>query len=141
MKYLLSIPILIAFSLLLSACASKGSVEIKCDDFYESANKADSIEVATGDQFTVSLCSNASTGYQWVETADISDPGVIEQTGHEYILAPEKDKPAPPGTPGSEMWIFNALKEGNSTISFEYGQPWDGGEKAAWTFVLSVVVK
>ncbi|MCD6567992.1 MAG: protease inhibitor I42 family protein [Dehalococcoidia bacterium] len=45
------------------------------------------------------------------------------------------------GAPGKEVWTFEALEKGSSTISMEYSQPWEGGEKAAQTFSLTVVVK
>jgi predicted secreted protein len=74
--------------------------------------------------------------------AEISDQTVVEQVDHKYVaLSEEGKKPPPPGTPGGEIWTFKALKEGKSTISMEYGQPWEGGEKAAWTFVLTVTVE
>jgi inhibitor of cysteine peptidase len=45
------------------------------------------------------------------------------------------------GAPGKEIWTFKALKKGQSSISMEYSQPWEGGTKAAETFQLTVVVK
>jgi inhibitor of cysteine peptidase len=52
----------------------------------------------------------------------------------------ENETPPPPGTAGQEVWTFKAFKTGKSTISIEYSRPWEGGEKAAWTFVLTVLV-
>ena len=127
--------------ILLSACASKGSIEISCDEFYENPHLTKSIEVGVGDEIVVNLCSNASTGFQWIEIVDISDPGILEQISHEYISPPEKGEPPPPGTPGSQMWTFKALKEGESVLSFEYSRNWEGGEKGAWTYVLTVEVR
>jgi len=133
-----------ALSLLLSACASQGSggsIEIHCADFYEKSHITDSIEVEIGDEFTVNLCSNASTGFQWMEIADISDPGVLVQNSHEFFALSEKGDPPPPGTPGNQIWTFKTLKQGTSILSFEYSRDWEGGEKGAWTFVLDVEVK
>ena len=45
------------------------------------------------------------------------------------------------GAAGKEIWTFNALRKGTSNISMEYSRPWEGGEKAEWTFTLDVVVK
>jgi inhibitor of cysteine peptidase len=100
------------------------------------------VEVAVGDSFTVTLCSNPSTGLRWAELAEIGDPTVVEQVDHRFVSSSERGKkPPPPGTPGEEVWTFKALKESKSTLSVEYGQPWEGGTKADWTFVLTVVVK
>jgi len=99
------------------------------------------VEVAVDGSLTVTLCSNPSTGFEW-ESARISNQTVLQQVDHKFE-APEYtgDGPPPPGSPGKEVWTFKALKEGKSTISMEYSRPWEGGEKAAWTFVLTVVVK
>jgi hypothetical protein len=34
-----------------------------------------------------------------------------------------------------------ALKKGTSTITLDYSQPSEGGEKAKWTYTLTVVVE
>jgi len=83
--------IITAISTLLFACspASKQvSVEVSCDDFYKNQHISKEVEVAVGDSFTVTLCSNPSTGFQWSETAQISDQTVLQQIDHKY-MAPE----------------------------------------------------
>jgi predicted secreted protein len=135
---------LLFLSLFLSACTlqeSQTAIEIPCADFYENPHITNSVEVELGDEFTVSLCSNPSTGFQWIEMADISDPGVLEQVSHEYGGPSENGAPPPPGTPGIQIWRFKTLKEGTSILSFEYSRDWEGGEKGTWTFVLEVNVK
>jgi len=134
----------VGLCLLLTACASQKSEEligITCDDFNENHHITTNVEVAVGETFTVNLCSNASTGFRWMEMADISDPGVVAQVSHTDSYPSENSDPLPPGTPGSQIWTFKALKGGISTLSFEYSRDWEGGEKAAWTFVLSVAVQ
>ena len=96
------------------------------------------VSAAVGDSFTVTLCSNATTGFQWSESAQISDPTVIQQTDHKFV-SPEAEGLV--GAPGKEVWTFKALKKGTSTVSLEYSRPWEGGEKGEWTFNLTVVVK
>ena len=130
---------MVAISLSLCACSS--AIDISCDDFMNLQHISQETEVAVGDSFTVTLCSNpASTGYQWSESAQISDQTVLQQTDHEFVL-PTDGLLLSPGTPGKEIWTFQALEEGESTISMEYGQPWEGGEKAAWTYNLTVTVR
>ncbi|MCJ7702621.1 MAG: protease inhibitor I42 family protein [Anaerolineales bacterium] len=120
---------------------SKGSVEIQCAEFDENQHLTADIEVVVGDEFQVTLCSNPSTGFQWSEQAEIGNQEIVGQISHGFTSPPEGDQPPPPGIAGNEMWTFRALKEGNCTISFEYSQDWDGGEKATWTFVMNVLVK
>lgn len=96
------------------------------------------INVTTGNTFTVTLCSNATTGFQWSESAQISDEAVVQQTGHEFVSPENKGLV---GAPGEEVWTFKALKKGTSTIALEYSRPWEGGEKGEWTLNLTVIVK
>ncbi len=133
---------LIAILLLLGACSSGATVEVSCDDFTEQQHISKSVEVSTGETLTVTLCSNATTGFQWVESAQVSDKGVLRQTGQEFIAPGEEDgEPPAPGTAGRQQWTFEALRKGTTEVSMEYSHPWEGGEKGVWTFTLTVVVK
>ena len=114
-------------------------VEASCDDFMKLRHISKQVEVAVGESFIVTLCSNPSTGFQWSESPEISDETVVQQTGHKLVM-PESEPPPPPGTPGQEVWTFKALNKGTSTISIDYSRPWEGGEKGAWTFNLTVIV-
>ena len=131
-------------SLLLAACTVQGAnteIEIQCDEFNQNPHQTGSLEVSIGEEFIVSLCSNPSTGFQWINVAHISDPQIVEQVSHEYIGFSEKGTPPPPGTPGSQLWRFRALMSGTSTLSFEYSRDWEGGEKGEWTFVLTGTIQ
>ena len=137
---LITVFALLTMSLWLAACApgtSATSVEVSCDEFRNQEHMSKQINVADGNTFTVTLCSNATTGFEWSESAQISDTTVIQQTNHEFV-APETSLR---GAPGKEVWTFKALKKGTSEISMEYSRPWEGGEKGEWTFNLTVVVK
>ena len=144
MKAIQKIIPLFILSIILSGCliqGSEASMEIPCEDFYENPHLTNNIEVGLGSEFSVNLCSNASTGFQWMENAEIMHPDFMEQVSHEYGAPSENGAPPPPGTPGNQRWVFKALKEGSNTLSFEYSRDWEGGEKGAWTFVLEVEVK
>lgn len=123
-----------------SPAPNKVSVAVTCDDFMNQKHISKQFEIQTGGSLTVTLCSNPTTGFQWTEEAQISDTGVLKQVQHEFI-GPESEPPPPPGTPGQEVWTFEALKEGTSTVFLEYSRPWEGGEKGEWTYTLTVIVK
>ena len=131
--------------LFLAACSSGVSVNslnIACDDFYQQPHITREVTVAAGDSFTVTLCSNPTTGFQWSETVQISDQDVLKQASHQFVAPEAKGgRPPAPGTAGEEVWTFEALKKGASTVSLEYSRPWEGGEKGEWTFALTVIVK
>ncbi len=123
---------IVAISLCLVACSSAPSL-VSVD----ASHSGQQVEVAAGGSVTVTLESNASTGFQW-ELVSISDEAVLEKVANTYE-APEDTGMV--GAPGKEIWTFSALKKGTSTISMEYSQPWLNGTKAAETFDLTIVVK
>src|SRR4030065_2269445 len=106
----ISVFILLTLSLWLVACAPPAgtSIEVSCDDFGQQPHMSKQINVTAGNTFTVTLCSNATTGFQWSESAQISDQTVVQQTGHEFV-SPEKTGLV--GAPGNEVWTFKALKK------------------------------
>ena len=115
---------LIVLSLSLFACTSKqASLEISCDEFMKGQNFTWEVGVNTGDSVMVTLCSNPTTGFQWTESAQISDETVLKQTDHEF-LPPETKNII--GGAGKEVWTFKALKKSTSTIYIEYSRPWEG---------------
>jgi inhibitor of cysteine peptidase len=121
---------------------NKYLVTVSAEDFTKEANITKQVEVKTGEVFTVALDSNASTGFSWTEQAKIADVNILKQTGHQYI-APRTntdDKPVA-GMSGIEEWWFTAGGTGSTTAAMSNSRPWEGGEKDARTFVLTVVVK
>ncbi len=128
--------IIAVISLCLFGCYSGGSVspgEVSVDESYNGKT----VEIAVGGTLTVTLESNPTTGFQW-ELASISDQAVLEKQSNTFET-PEDTGMV--GSPGKEVWTFRALKKGTSTISMEYGRPWEGGEKGVETFTLNVVIK
>jgi len=118
------------------------AIEVDCDDFMELKHISQEVKIALGDSLMVTLCSNPSTGFQWTDSANITDPTVLEQTDHEMVSPGAKGKKSPtPGAAGTEVWTFKTLKTGQATIYLEYSRPWEGGEKGEWTFTLTVTVK
>ncbi|MBV8864014.1 MAG: protease inhibitor I42 family protein [Acidobacteriaceae bacterium] len=71
--------------------------------------------VKPGSRFTLVLPSNRSTGYAW-QLGSVA-ASVLQSLGHKYDL---------PGTTrlgqeGHELWTFQAVKPGQSTLHFSYG--------------------
>jgi len=140
------IPVLAALTLalLVASCvpptapSTVTSIEVSCDDFGKQPHISKEINVVAGNTFTVTLCSNATTGFKWSESAQISDQTVVQQMSHEF-LSPENKGLM--GAPGKEVWTFKALKKGTSSIAMEYSRPWQGGDKGEWTFNITVTAK
>lgn len=98
-------------------------------------------EVATdaGKLLVITLPSNPTTNFMW----ELSEP--ID----ENLLALVESRFEPNtntgegmfGAGGTEVWTFETLAAGETTIIMEYSRPWDGGEKAVETFEVTVTIK
>jgi predicted secreted protein len=121
---------------------NKYLVTVSAEDFNKKANIAKQVEVKAGDTFTITLDSNATTGFQWNEQAKIANAKVLTQEAHQYV-APATNNGSTPvaGMSGIEEWTFTAGQAGTTTATFSYDRPWEGGEKGVRTFILTVIVK
>jgi len=96
--------------------------------------KADTnISVNVGEEFTIQLESNASTGYSWQLTGPLS-PAVVK-VRNSYI--PGASNVA--GAPGIERWVFKGVSKGDAVILLQYMPPGTGGTPGE-TVNISVTV-
>ena len=117
--------------LVMTACAKLPN-NVSADE----SSSGKQVSIAVGGTITVTLDSNATTGYSW-ELKEISDTAVLEKTDNKY----EAPTSGLIGAGGKEVWTFKVLAAGTTTLSMEYSQPWVGGQKAAKNFALTVVSK
>lgn len=115
--------------LTLTACSSPAK-EVSVDE----SSTGKQIEIAVGGTLTVTLESNITTGYSW-DLKQIGDTTILQKTDNKY----EAPTSGLIGAGGKEIWNFKTLKAGKTTLTMEYSQPWEGGEKGARTFNLTVV--
>ena len=94
------------------------------------------VTIAACGSLTVTLDSNATTGYSW-QLMGISDNTVLEKTNNVY----EAPTSALIGAGGKEVWTFKALRAGKTTLTMEYDQPWTGGQKDAKNFDMTMDIK
>lgn len=133
---LITVGLMVVLVLSLLACSSVPQrlvIIASVDDSYA----GEEFEIATGGSLVLHVESNPTTGFRW-ELAGISDETVLKQDGEPEFVPPEETIP---GAGGKEIWTFKALKEGTATVYLEYSRPWEGGEKAEWTYTLTVTVK
>lgn len=125
-------------ALLLSSCIVTShdyNVEISCDEFSENNHRSGEFEVEVGDKIRLELCSNPSTGLQWIYKTTIEN--VVQEEDHDFE-PPEGDVP---GAAGVEFWTFEAVENGTTEVQLEYSQLWEGGLKAEWTYTMMVTVE
>ena len=113
-------------------------VEVTSEDLVAQKDIAGLAEVPAGGILTMILGSNPTTGFSWNKVAQIGDQAVLQETENKYS---EQEMSGVVGAGRREVWTFKALEPGTTTIRMEYSQPWAGGEKGAWTFQLTVVVR
>jgi predicted secreted protein len=115
------------------SCVPRPVYQVSVDASYPSKE----IEIPLNGSLVVTLKDNSDGGYFWPEQAEISDPAVLAQTDYKYV-PPEG---GPPGAPGKDVWTFEALNQGTSTIFMEYRRPWEPSGQPAQVFDLTVVIK
>ena len=81
---LMLICIAVAASLFLFTCTSEADLAVSCDDFTKQNNINKEIKVAVDEVFTVTLCSNPTTGFEW-EPPQITDKTVLQQIDRKFM--------------------------------------------------------
>ena len=80
------------------------------------------ITAKVGEEFTIVLDSNPTTGYSW-KLSDNFSGGIVQLVSSSYIPPVTRRK----GAGGEEIWRFKAVAAGKTTISLEYIRPWEKG--------------
>ena len=93
------------------------------------------INVSAGEQFSISLESNPTTGYNWaVRISEGADKIFI--IGSEFA----KTKPVKPGEGGEQLWRFKTISAGDVKLELVYIRPWEK-EEPAKTITFKVKVE
>ncbi len=112
-------------------------VSISSADFGGQNHVTKQISLSRGGRLAVDLDSNASTGFAWGKQAFNTDESIARQLSHEF----RGPKTAMPGAGGTEVWTFEALRPGVTTLIFNYSQGWTGGQKDARTLTVIITVR
>ncbi len=96
---------------------------------------ADSISTTVGQEFTISLDSNPTTGYEWNLVSSL--PSWLELVRHEYTPT----HPNIIGGAGLEEWTFKATNTGSTTLVFYYRRAWETGVQPLDIYVVQITVQ
>jgi predicted secreted protein len=129
---ILTLSLLIGFGSVF-ACSCRHTEMTGTMDISEPANP---ISVSSGENFTIILESNPTTGYSWHLDRNL-DESIVKFSGSKYVL-PESNLE---GAPGKEVLIFTAVNPGTTNISMHYSRSWENIEQPAKTAIFTVVVK
>jgi inhibitor of cysteine peptidase len=80
----------------------------------------DVIRARAGENFTITLASNPTTGYNW-QLAQPLDEKIVRLVGSEYLPA----RTGLIGSGGEEKWSFLAVNKGATRVLFKYTRPWE----------------
>lgn len=94
-----------------------------------------SMTTSAGQNFTVTLDSNPSTGYQW-EASSISNSELVRFVSSEFIQSDS----GLVGAGGKQTLTFQALKAGKSTIVLDYARPWEK-ENPTDTYIIQLTIR
>ena len=99
-------------------------------------DKGTQVNMQIGEQMTVTLDGNPSTGYTW-EAKDL-DATMFQQVGDPVFIS---SNPGMVGSGGSLTLTFKALTAGKAVLTLIYHRPWEIGVDRTDTFSVTVTVK
>ena len=103
---------------------------------YTAADSGATVQASVGEQFTVSLEENPTTGYEWDMKAG---PG-LTLVGDEFVGPSPSPSPLM-GAGGTHSWVFRADKGGTLTLTGLYVRPWETNGKSAADFSLTIAAQ
>ncbi len=98
------------------------------------------MNVNLGEEFTISLEANPTTGYDW---EPIYDAHFLKLKGKKFEpVSPQRPESSlPPGSPGKAVFTFIPIKPGQTTIKMVYQRPWEKTPAQEETFTVVVNAK
>jgi len=88
-----------------------------------------------GENTTIVLESNPTTGYQWQVDYD---SGKLELISQEFNASENLELV---GAPGTEVFIFKAIELGESDITFSYLRPWETDLESEELLYFNLIVE
>jgi inhibitor of cysteine peptidase len=119
---------------LIFAVTLMGSLIVGCNGTETYTDPEQTISVNAGDEFIITLDSNPTTGYDWVENHDNSMLSLVYDK-----YKPDEVPAGLVGSGGTQYYRFKALKTGETEITLIYKQSW--GTEADTTKVFNIEIK
>lgn len=93
------------------------------------------VSVVKDQEFTITLTSNASTGYSWT-LDETYNSDIVEFIGSEYVTSDSNLT----GAAGNEIWTFKAKNTGSTELNFRYIRAWEGDSSQVDSQTFTVTV-
>lgn len=95
------------------------------------------IVIGAGDEVTIILQANPSTGYQWEIDPAANGAEVVDQVGE----APFEAATDKPGSGGKQTFTFKASAEGSALLRLKYWRSFEPDTAPLRTFEVNVTVE
>jgi inhibitor of cysteine peptidase len=109
--------------------AGSGGATIKVT----AADNAKTVTAKVGDEVSVTLKENPTTGYEWNMVAG---PGLTAASDH--FIAPSPAATPMMGAGGVHTWVYKVDQAGALTLAGTYARSWEPDSKSAAHFSLTV---
>ena len=120
---LLLVSVLSLLTLLSIGCAVQPSATVVAPEIKQYSNPVQPIIVSVGDQFEIDLDSNETTGYSWTDN-EIYAKEMLQLVNSQYLPG-QTDRV---GAGGKQVYLFKALKAGDTQITLTYKRSWEKTE-------------
>jgi inhibitor of cysteine peptidase len=95
------------------------------------ADKEESITIQSGQEFTIILESNPTSGFKWLPTFDGS---IINLVSHDFQSSAAKRI----GGSGKDIFTFLAIRSGSDKLKMLYKRSWEEHFVAERVFIINV---
>ncbi len=103
---------------------------------YTEADSGKTITTSIGQQFTITLRGNETTGYVWQMTKDTNSK-IVKKISDKYTA----DNTGLVGAGGDHVWTYKAVAAGETTITLNYLRPWQKPVVPSKTLKYKIKVK
>jgi len=118
---------LVFLSVLLQACSTY-SIQIGPEQ------NGSTVTLKEGENFTVTLPSNPSTGYSWQPEFDAAFLSQVVEAEFEA-------ESSLAGAGGAEIFEFKAVQPGTTTLTLNYERPWEENVDPVETFQIKLIIE
>lgn len=131
---ILTIPLISSTTACTSDAKKSSEMNKPSDIVIGEADSGKSFQMGKGNEITVNLPSNPTTGYSWA--IEKIDENVLALVNDVYT----PDQPVIPGRGGIQTLTFKAIKTGTAPVELKYWRPWEGNTSIAKRFSVTVRV-
>ncbi len=101
------------------------------------ADNGKTIDLQVGQEVTISLAGNPTTGFEWA--AKSVGSGILE-TLIDGKYTPDEAPEGLAGSGGAYTWTFRAIESGEANIELAYARSWETDTPPSKTFALTLRV-